>query len=127
MKNEKGVYVVHGKSYPILEGSRVQVYRGVAYKTSGGLTKKNIYKNKRVGKMNEKDIHKHNTYECLQKTILLLETIPKKIFNDIKKEFKDLEKDPIYGIPSKMKLELFIQNLKQFQLHDLDNYIDSLK
>lgn len=47
MKNEKGVYVVHGKSYPILEGSRVQVYRGVAYKTSGGLTKKNIYKNKR--------------------------------------------------------------------------------
>lgn len=86
-----------------------------------------IDKTKNVGKINEKDIHKHNTYECLQKTILLLETIPKKIFNDIKKEFKDLEKDPIYGIPSKMKLELFIQNLKQFQLHDLDNYIDSLK
>lgn len=47
MKNSKGVYVVHGKSYHILEGSRVQVFRGVAYKTSGGLTKKNIYKNKR--------------------------------------------------------------------------------
>jgi len=31
----------------MLEGSRVQVYRGVAYKTSGGLTKKNIFKNKR--------------------------------------------------------------------------------
>ena len=47
MKNDKGVYVVKGKSYPMLEGSRVQVYRGVAYKTSGGLTKKDIYKNKR--------------------------------------------------------------------------------
>jgi len=31
----------------MLEGSRVQVYRGVAYKTSGGLTKKNLFKNKR--------------------------------------------------------------------------------
>lgn len=47
MKNKKGVYVVKGKSYPMLEGSRVQVYRRVAYKTSGGLTKKDIYKNKR--------------------------------------------------------------------------------
>lgn len=47
MKNNKGVYVVKGKSYPMLVGSRVQVHRGVAYKTTGGLTKKDIYKNKR--------------------------------------------------------------------------------
>ena len=48
MKNAKGLYVdKSGKSYPMLEGSRVQVYRGVAYKTSGGLTKKNLFKNKR--------------------------------------------------------------------------------
>ena len=48
MKNAKGLYVdKSGKSYSMLEGSRVQVYRGVAYKTSGGLTKKNLFKNKR--------------------------------------------------------------------------------
>ena len=47
MRNDKGLYVVKGKSYSQLQGKRVQVHRGVAYKTSGGLTKKDIIFNKR--------------------------------------------------------------------------------
>lgn len=41
-----GKYQVSGSSYQMLIGSRAQVWHGTAYKTSGGLTKKNIMKNK---------------------------------------------------------------------------------
>ena len=46
MKNAKGVYAIKGKTYKILEGSRAQVYHKTAYKTSGGLTKKELHMNK---------------------------------------------------------------------------------
>tara|TARA_B100000674_G_C37976112_1_gene979424 strand:+ start:645 stop:980 length:336 start_codon:yes stop_codon:yes gene_type:complete len=46
MKNSDGVYVIKGKKYPELKGSRVQVYRGNAFETEGGLQKKDIFKNK---------------------------------------------------------------------------------
>jgi hypothetical protein len=41
-----GMYNVNGKSYKELFGSRQQVHNGTAYKTSGGLTKKNLMMNK---------------------------------------------------------------------------------
>jgi hypothetical protein len=44
-KNSQGKYVVKGKTYEMLEGSRAQVHHGTAYKTSGGLTKENIIQN----------------------------------------------------------------------------------
>ena len=46
MKNDKGVYAIKGKTYKILEGSRAQVYHNTAYKTAGGLTKKDLHMNK---------------------------------------------------------------------------------
>jgi DVNP family len=44
-KNASG-YMIQGKRYEILEGSRAQVWHGTAYKTSGGLTKTDLLMNK---------------------------------------------------------------------------------
>jgi len=45
-KSSDGKYHVAGKSYEQLVGSRAQVYHGTAYKTSGGLTNKDLKMNK---------------------------------------------------------------------------------
>jgi DVNP family len=45
-KTSSGKYLIQGKSYEKLEGSRAQVYHGTAYKTSGGLKKSDIIMNK---------------------------------------------------------------------------------
>ncbi len=46
MKNSKGVYAIKGSTFNLLIGSRAQVWHGTAYKTAGGLTKKNLKMNK---------------------------------------------------------------------------------
>jgi hypothetical protein len=45
-KNVHGHYLIKGKKYEMLVGSRAQVYHGTAYKTSGGLKKTDILMNK---------------------------------------------------------------------------------
>jgi len=46
-RSEKdGKYHIKGKTYPELFGSRVQVFRGNAYKTLGNLVKSDLLKNK---------------------------------------------------------------------------------
>jgi hypothetical protein len=45
-KSSTGKYVVSGKSYETLIGTRAQVWHGTSYKTSGGLTKGDILQNK---------------------------------------------------------------------------------
>jgi hypothetical protein len=45
-KNAHGKYVVKGKTYDMLMGTRAQVWHGTAYKTSGGLTKGDLFQNK---------------------------------------------------------------------------------
>ncbi len=45
LKQEDGMYHVKGKSYPVLIGSRAQVGHETAYKTSGKLTKKDLFFN----------------------------------------------------------------------------------
>lgn len=45
-KSKDGKYHIGGKTYELLEGSRAQVWHGTAYKTSGGLTKDKLMKNK---------------------------------------------------------------------------------
>ena len=47
LKAEDGKYHVKGKTYELLEGSRQQVGHDTAYKTSGGLTKKDLMYTKR--------------------------------------------------------------------------------
>lgn len=46
VRQDDGHYHVDGKKYPHLIGSRAQVHNGTAYKTPGGLTKKDILMNK---------------------------------------------------------------------------------
>jgi len=41
-----GHYTVDGHKYKELFGSRAQVHNGTAYKTAGGLTKKDLFFNK---------------------------------------------------------------------------------
>ena len=53
-----GHYHVNGNKYPHLIGSRAQVHNGTAYKTPGGLTKKDIMMNK-WGRI--VSVKKHNT------------------------------------------------------------------
>ena len=57
-KTASGRYMVQGKSYEMLMGSRAQVWHGTAYKTSGGLTKTHLMQNK-SGRIVSKE--KHNT------------------------------------------------------------------
>ena len=45
-EHRNGKVIVHGKSYQMLCGSRAQVFHGTAYKTSGGLKKEDLVKNK---------------------------------------------------------------------------------
>ena len=45
-RSANGKYVVHGKSFERLIGTRAQVWHGTAYKTTGGLTKNDILQNK---------------------------------------------------------------------------------
>ena len=46
-KDAGGKYMIGGKKYEMLIGSRAQVMHGTAYKTNGGLKKKNLFKTKR--------------------------------------------------------------------------------
>ena len=45
-KTASGQYVIHGKKFEALEGSRAQVWHGTAYKTSGELKKHDLFMNK---------------------------------------------------------------------------------
>jgi hypothetical protein len=45
-RSSTGKYVVSGHSYEMLIGTRAQVWHGTAYKTTGGLTKGDLYQNK---------------------------------------------------------------------------------
>jgi hypothetical protein len=47
LKQSDGKYHVKGSTYSILSGSRAQVWHSTAYKTSGGLTKSQLFMNKR--------------------------------------------------------------------------------
>jgi hypothetical protein len=47
LKQEDGLYHVKGNSFPVLIGSRAQVGHETAYKTSGKLTKKDLFFNGR--------------------------------------------------------------------------------
>lgn len=45
-KSEDGKYHIKGQTFELLIGSRAQVWHGTAYKTSGGLHKSDLIKNK---------------------------------------------------------------------------------
>lgn len=45
-RTDAGKYMVGGKAHEALIGTRAQVWHGTAYKTTGGLTKSHLMKNK---------------------------------------------------------------------------------
>ena len=45
-KDDNGYYVIDGQKYKELVGTRAKVWHGTAYKTSGGLLKQDLIKNK---------------------------------------------------------------------------------
>jgi hypothetical protein len=45
-KTTGGSYLIKGKTYEYLVGSRAQVHHGTAYKTSGDLKKEDLHQNK---------------------------------------------------------------------------------
>jgi hypothetical protein len=55
-KSANGKYMIQGKSYELLIGSRAQVWHGTAYKTNGELKKGNLMKNK-TGRIVSKSKH----------------------------------------------------------------------
>ena len=57
-KSSDGLYHIKGRKYPELVGSRLKVWNGTAYKTSGNLTKKDLLRNKNGRIVSKK---KHNT------------------------------------------------------------------
>lgn len=77
-------------------------------------------------RQNMKDVHIHNTFECLKKTIHLMETFPDEIIDSLELEFKDLKKEPNYGISRNMKLAHLIRDLREFETADVDSYITDL-
>ena len=94
-------------------------------KTDGFLDKTNVKGT--ISKEELAALHRRNTFECLKKTIRLIENLPEPITNAIKIEFSDLEKDPKNGIPFKMEFDDFVDDLKGFKIADLNDYIASLK
>ena len=59
MRQPDGMYHINGKKYPMLRGSRAQVWHGTAYKTDGtpGLKRENLMMNKH-GRVVSKKKHK---------------------------------------------------------------------
>jgi hypothetical protein len=67
MKGEDGLYHVKDKSFQLLEGSRQQVGHGTAYRTSGNLTKDDLFLNGRgrwVSKKKSVSAKKEKRLEC---------------------------------------------------------------
>ena len=63
-KHSDGMYHINGKKYPVLVGSRAQVWHHSAYKTPGGLTRKALLKNKHG---NIVSLKKHKTEKRLKR------------------------------------------------------------
>lgn len=51
MVKKNGKYTVKGNSYEMLVGSRAQVWHGTAYKTSGQLTKGDLFQHRKSGRI----------------------------------------------------------------------------
>jgi len=63
IKNSDNQYVIKGETYKKLVGSRAEVFHNTAFKTSGGLTRKDLHQNKSeriVSLKKHKDSTKNN-------------------------------------------------------------------
>ena len=67
VKKSDGKYHVDGKKFDVLEGTRAQVWHGTAYKTSGGLVRKNLLQNKHGRIVSAKKHHSEKKNKRLEK------------------------------------------------------------
>jgi hypothetical protein len=65
-KDTNGKYVIQGRKYETLTGSRAQVMHGTAYKTTGDLTKNDLIQNKNGRIVSKK---KHNLEKKVKRLI----------------------------------------------------------
>jgi hypothetical protein len=65
-KDTNGKYVIQGRKYESLTGSRAQVMHGTAYKTTGDLTKNDLIQNKNGRIVSKK---KHNLEKRVKRLI----------------------------------------------------------
>jgi len=65
-KDTNGKYVIQGRKYETLTGSRAQVMHGTAYKTTGDLTKNDLIQNKNGRIVSKK---KHNLEKRVKRLI----------------------------------------------------------
>ena len=65
-KDINGKYVIQGRKYETLTGSRAQVMHGTAYKTTGDLTKNDLIQNKNGRIVSKK---KHNLEKRVKRLI----------------------------------------------------------
>ena len=70
MKSEDGLYHINGSKFEMLVGSRAQVWHGTAYKTTGELTKSDLFQNKR-GRIVSKKIYKSKKRKTFTKIWIL--------------------------------------------------------
>ena len=66
-KAADGKYHINGSTFEYLVGTRAQVYHGTAYKTSGGLLKKDLVQNKRGRIVSKKKLETAKREKRLEK------------------------------------------------------------
>ncbi len=66
-KASDGKYHINGSTFEHLVGTRAQVHHGTAYKTSGGLLKKDLVQNKRGRIVSKKKFHTAKREKRLEK------------------------------------------------------------
>ena len=77
-------------------------------------------------------LHTHNTFVCLQKTIKLIEELPRSTKETIEREFEYIKNPnddyhiPDYGIPHNMRFDDFISEMKMFKKHHVKEFIKSI-
>jgi hypothetical protein len=67
MKSADNMYHINGHKYPILNGSRAQVWHGTAYKTKGNLKKSDLLMNKRGHVVSKKVYNRAKREKRLEK------------------------------------------------------------
>jgi hypothetical protein len=103
----------------------------ISIEDTDDLKKIETAKNDRNEKFN---IYRFDTFQCLQKTLSLIDKRRSELIGDIEKEFNDLKKEDIallkkkkkekWGIGKEMTIEDFLTQLKEFKEEDLNEYIE---
>lgn len=88
VRGNDGKYHLEGKAFKELFGSRQQVWNGTAYKTPGGLTRKNLMMNKRRRIVSKKKYMTAKAEHRQKKRLFKTYTAKKGKFGAVRREGK---------------------------------------